>query len=230
MSIASDVQTLAPGEIIDLFELDSTAIAGGSVVRWCNYVNEKGTDVVWGGDTYTRLPIEAEGFSRSGDSKQPRPKVRVSNIGGIVGSLANDLEQLAGAKLTRHRTFVKYLDATNFVSGNASADPNAAFADEVWYVDRKASENPVFIEFELASALDLTGVKLPRRVVNRNTCPWAYRGAECGYTGDPVADINDQPTTDSDEDVCGKRVNSCQLRFGIDSELPFGAFPGVGRN
>ena len=30
------------------------------------------------------------------------------------------------------------------------------------------------------------------------------------------------------EDVCGKRVASCKLRFGDNGELPFGSFPGAG--
>lgn len=30
-------------------------------------------------------------------------------------------------------------------------------------------------------------------------------------------------------DVCGKRLSSCQVRFGTDVDLPFGSFPGVGQ-
>lgn len=30
------------------------------------------------------------------------------------------------------------------------------------------------------------------------------------------------------DDVCGKRVDSCKIRFGQYAELPFGSFPGVG--
>jgi phage-related protein len=28
--------------------------------------------------------------------------------------------------------------------------------------------------------------------------------------------------------VCGKRVESCKLRFGATAELPFGSYPGAG--
>jgi phage-related protein len=30
------------------------------------------------------------------------------------------------------------------------------------------------------------------------------------------------------QDVCGKRVDSCKLRFGQNAELPFGGYPGIG--
>jgi len=118
-----------------------------------------GADIVWQGNTYTRLPIEANGFTKSGRGTQPRPTLKASNVAGTLGALVRDNEDLVGSKFTRRRTFVKYLDAANFSGGNASADPNVYFADEIWYVDRKASENGIFIEFELASAMDLTNVK-----------------------------------------------------------------------
>jgi phage-related protein len=92
---------------------------------------------------------------------------------------------LGGAKVVRIRTLKKYLD------GQAGADPHAKFPDEIWYVDRKSNENRAVVEFELASKFDLVGVMLPRRQIIANVCQWKYRSAECGYTGPPVADAND---------------------------------------
>lgn len=40
-------------------------------------------------------------------------------------------------------------------------------------------------------------------------------------------DENDTPVTSADHDVCGKRLTSCQLRFGSKGYLPFGGFPGL---
>ena len=82
------------------------------------------------------------------------------------------------------------------------------------------------VEFELAVAFDVQGVQLPRRQIIRNSCPWKYRGDGCGYAGGPVADANDNPTTDAARDVCGKRLTSCKMRFGVAGWPPFGAFPG----
>lgn len=225
--ISADIQKLAPGSLVDLFELDATNI-GGEVIRWHNGVNGLGNDVVWQGNTYSRFPVQASGFAKNGKGALPRPVIRVANISGLVGALVRELDDLAGAKVTRRRTFAKYLDAVNFAAGNPMADPNVGFPDEVWFVDRKVSESGVFVEFELSSAFDVAGVKLPRRQCIQNTCTWLYRGAECGYAGGPVADRTDTPTTDPAQDRCSKRLTGCRLRFGENAELPYGAFPGVG--
>jgi lambda family phage minor tail protein L len=226
--IESDVQKLNPGALVDLFELDPTAI-GGTVVRWHAGVNGLGNDIVWQGHAYSRFPVEASGFLRTGKGTMPRPTIKVANVSGLIGALVRDLEDLLGSKVTRRRTFVKYLDAVNFPGGvNASADPNVGFPDEVWFVDRKATENGVFIEFELAAAFDVAGVMLPRRQAIQNVCTWRYRSAECGYAGGAVADQNDVATSDLSSDQCGKRLGSCKMRFGAFAELPAGLFPGVG--
>lgn len=226
--IESDVQSLNPGQIVDLFELDATAL-GGDVLRWHNGVNMLGADIVWQGNSYTRIPVEASGFARSGKGSLPRPTLKVANVSGLIGALARGLNDLVGAKVTRLRTFAKYLDAVNFPGGiNPQADPNVGFPNEVWFVDRKATENGIYIEFELAAAFDVQGVRLPRRQCIQNVCTWGYRSAECGYSGGPVADKYDTPTTNAALDQCGKRLASCKLRFGQYAELPAGMFPGVG--
>jgi len=226
--IESDIQKLDPGATVEMFVLDATAI-GGDVIRWHSGVGYAGNDLVWAGDVYTRFPVEASGFEKNTKGALPQPKIKVANILGLIGALARGLDDLRGAKVIRKRTFTKYLDAVNFPDGvNPQADPNCGFQDEVWFVDRKSGENGIFVEFVLSSAFDVRGVKLPRRQCIQNTCPSIYRGAECGYTGDPVADKNDQPTTDPTKDSCGKRLVSCKLRFGQFAELPFGGFPGVG--
>ena len=82
-------------------------------------------------------------------------------------------------------------------------------------------------QYALASAMDVQGVQLPRRQIIANYCPWRYRGAECGYTGPPVADEFDIITTDAARDKCGKRLQSCKLRFGEHGQLSFGGFPAA---
>lgn len=221
------VQSLSPGTLLEFYELDLEPL-GGSKLRWHNGVNELGQDVTWQGVVYTRYPVEAEGFEKSGQGALPRPKLRVANITGLVGLLNSEYEDMVGAKLTRRRTFLRYIDAVNFAEGNPSADPNVGFPDEIWFIDRKASQNSILVEYELSAAFDVSGVQLPRRQCIQNVCLWRYRSAECSYTGPAVADINDQPVTLLEDDVCGKRLNSCRLRFGNYAELPYGGFPGVG--
>ena len=228
MTIASDLQKLAPGSLVELFELDPTTL-GGEVVRFHSGQNALLSSVVWQGETYVPFPVEASGFELSGRGTLPQPKLRVANTSGLISALCLELDDLVGATLTRRRTLVKYLDAVNFSGGvNPTADPTQALPDEIWTINRKADENKVYVDFELASAFDVAGIKLPRRQVIANVCPWQYRGGECGYAGGAVATINDVATSLTADDQCGKRLSSCKLRFGAFAELPYGGFPGAG--
>lgn len=227
--IAEDLQSLTPGNMVVLYELDLTVIGGTDTLYFHPGVNALGANVVWDGQTYSRFPIEASGFERSGSGSLPRPRMTVANLDGLMGQAARELGGLEGAKLTRTRTFLKYLDAVNFEGGvNPHADPSQYIERDVWYVARKVSDNRIMLEYELAANFDLAGIKLPRRQVIQNVCPWRYRSAECSYNGAPVADIRDAPVSTMAEDRCGKRLSSCKLRFGANNPLPFGGFPGAG--
>jgi len=228
MSVAADIQLADPGALVTLYRIDPRLEGTVPVYITPHGPNDLGGDILWAGQAYTRFPIEAAGFEKTGQGKPPRPTLRVANILGIVGAAAIDMQDLVGARVTRTRTFVKYLDSANFAGGNPQADPNQFLDREIWIVDRKAQENKVMVEWELSTAYDVAGVKLPRRQYIQNLCPWPYRGPDCGYTGGPVADVNDQPTTDPAQDACGKRLASCKLRWGATAELPFGGFPAVG--
>lgn len=225
MTIREDIQKLEPGAIVEMFDVH----VGVDVFRFHSGTNQLGGDLVWQGNEYLRFPIEADGFEWKGSGTLPRPKLRVANVTGLVGALVRENNDLVGCKVVRRRTFARYLDAVNFPGGvNPAADPNAAFPDEVYFIDRKATENAVVLEFELAAAMDVHGVLLPRRQVIQNVCTWRYRSAECGYAGGAVADINDAATASMAADQCGKRLASCKLRFGDYAELPFGGFPAAG--
>ena len=390
-TIAAEIQSLSPTAIIEMFVLDATSMPGGVVHRFHAGTNKLTQPLVWQGVTYSPLPIEAEGFDLSGKGVLPRPKIRVANVNGMFSAEVMAFDDLVGCKVTRKRTFARYLDAANFpplrnlatttdytastwsnifsanasittgvadpfggntavrlrvgdgVSGhlaagnaalrltsqgisvaagetcyfsfycravslpasianmdasdgnpqtnyksqlvqnqwvrvvasrvataartinfldlwsdnaqacilefagvqfekgaltdyqpvgiywtaNQEADPNQHFPDDLWYVERKVSENRYIIEWELASAFDLQGVMLPGRQIIQNSCAWKYRSAECGYTGTNYFDANDVATTLAG-DFCAKRLSSCRARFR-NNTLPFGGFPGVVR-
>lgn len=212
---------------VELWDLDVTPL-GGPLLRLCNQTNELGQPVVWQGNTYNPMPIEAQGFERRTNGSFPRPSVRVSNVFGTLGALIRDYDNLRGAKLLRRRTVAAYLDAVNFASGNPTADPLAEYAPELWLVDQCTGRNRLTISWTLRNPLDVDGVMLPARTVQQNYCPWAYRSSDCGYTGGAVAKIDDSATTVLLEDRCSKRLSGCKLRFP-NQALPFGGFPGVGR-
>lgn len=228
MSIAEIVQELSPGTIINLVEVDLTEL-GDSIYRFHNGTNELNASVTWQGNVYTQFPIELTGFETSTQGALARPTLKIANVSGLIVPLLKGFDDLIGGKITRKRTMLKYLDAVNFDGGvNLTADPAVYFSDDIYFIDRKVAANKVFVEFELVSSLDLNGIKLPRRQIIQNSCTWIYRSGECTYAGDPVADSNDNTTNDADFDVCGKRLKSCQLRFGTSSILPYGGFPGAG--
>ena len=227
-AITSEIQKLAPSAVIELFVLDLSFFNEG-VVRFHAGTNELRRQVVWQGNNYEPFPIQAEGFEFNGNGQVPRPKLKVANVTGSITALILSYQDLVGAKVTRKRTLLKYLDAVNFVSGaNPTADPSAEFADDVYFIDRKSRETRDVVEFELAAAFDLEGVSLPRRQIVQNVCPWLYRGSECGYTGTAYFNANDETVSSRAQDACGKRLVSCQKRFGANAELPFGGFPAAG--
>ena len=227
-SITTEIQRLAPSAVIELFVLDLSLFNEG-VVRFHAGTNELRRQVVWQGNSYEPFPIQAEGFEFNGNGQVPRPKLKVANVTGSITALILSYQDLVGAKIIRKRTLVKYLDGVNFASGsNQSADPSAEFADDVYYIDRKSRETRDVVEFELAASFDLEGVALPRRQIVQNVCPWGYRSAECGYTGTAYFNANDVSVSLKSQDACGKRLSSCQRRFGSNAELPFGGFPAAG--
>lgn len=226
MGIKRDISQLEPKELVEMFVFDPRSInAGFPVLRWHPGTKVSGLPIVWQGQEYQPFPIEAEDFEYTGGGKLPRPKLRASNIGGQLGALIRTMNDGLGAMITRKRTFGKFLDAANFVGGNPNADPDQHMPDEIFYLARKASENPIFVEFELALPFDVAGLRIPRRQVIAGTCQWVYRSAECSYAGPPVQDIDGSPTSDPALDACRKTLDACRARFGQRGVLRTSAFP-----
>ncbi len=227
MSIpVSDLQAVAPSAIIELFvlELNTTLHGVNDAYRFHSGANLNANgEVVWAGNAYLRFPIEADGFEYNGQGQLPRPKLRASNIMGTITALLLSLpEGLNGAKVSRVRTLARYLDAVNFpgnVNPYGTPDPTAEFPREIYYVDRKSVETRDVVEFELASAFDLQGIRAPKRQCIANICQWVYRSAECSYTAPGYYDANDLPVASAAADVCGKRLSSCEARFDLFTRI-----------
>ncbi|WP_375745372.1 phage minor tail protein L [Corallococcus interemptor] len=228
MRIASDIQRLDAGALVELFVLDATNLPGGGVSHFHARTNGLRGPVVWQGMAYEPWAIQVKGFDESGMGRMPLPTLTLANVAGTIDAMARDLNDLLGARVLRKRTFARYLDVLNFPGGvNPTASPLDAFPDDEFVVDQKTVENKHVIEFSLAAKCDLDGVRMPLRIITQ-MCPWEYRGEGCGYAGPPVAKVNDTPTASATEDCCGKRLTSCKLRFGEKNVLPFCGFPAVG--
>lgn len=236
----SELQKIAPSSIIELFELQLiTALHGSSTIYRFHAGSNMASngELVWNSNSYQRFPIEVEGFEYTGTGSLPRPKIKVSNILGTVTTILATVNSttsgndLTGATLTRIRTMARYIDGANFTGGTnpyGTPDPSAEFPREIYKVARKSAENRQIVEFELAAAFDLVGVRAPKRQCIANICQWVYRSAECSYAGTNYFDANDAAVASAASDVCGKRLTSCKLRFGATAELPYGSFPGIG--
>ena len=241
--------------IVELFDFELNAVQHETTIvyRFTNTKNELGNDIVWQGNTYTAIPIEATGYEATGKGSLPRPSISVANLLGtfttIIALLPDGLE---GCKVTRTRTLAKYLDAVNFgapsnfgsaspftgtysstgslvqvgitgtnpgfkigdmilfdgTSGtnlldgrhelysvsqsgntyylffnvstggsqsqesctvklqNEDPDPTSYFRPrDIYFIDRKSMENRDVVSYEMCSAFDLAGVRLPKRQI-----------------------------------------------------------------
>ena len=129
----SELQETNPSAIIDLYELE--LVEGlhyptgnpdnvDTIYRWHSGVaqNSQG-QLIFNGNTYSQMPIEAEGFDFKGSSQKsslPRPTLRISNLLSTVSSILADVNSitpnndLIGAKVTKFRTMAKFISASNF--------------------------------------------------------------------------------------------------------------------
>ena len=244
----AELQKPNPSAIIELFEvaLNQAQHGATTVYRFHAGTNEanKG-DVVWDGNSYLKMPLEAEGFEYTGKGQIPRPTIKVSNLLGTLTSIIHSLPYgLEGAKVTRIRTMARFLDAANFDGGTnpyGTPDPTQKLPDEIYFIDRLKGENRDIVEFELAAAIDLQGVAAPRRQTIQNVCQWKYRTTgevyaaadyvddqyayfldafnydqvDCPYKGGIYFKADNTITTDVTLDQCGKRLSSCKKRFGF---------------
>ena len=180
--IITDLQKINPSAIIELFSLtlDSTLHGASTVYRFHNGTNlVSNGDIVWAGNSYVKMPIQAEGFAFQ-KGQLPRPKLVVSNALGTITAILLTVNQtttgndLTGATVKRIRTLARYLDAVNFSGGTnplGTPDPTAEFPQEIYKIDRKSSENREVVEFELAAVFDLAGIRAPKRQCTRTEFP-----------------------------------------------------------
>lgn len=225
--ISQEVQLLSLTAVIEMHELDATAIGGGQLLFF-NGTNELRHPLVWQGADYRPIWIKAQGFDMGTGGQLPRPNIQVANVDGVVAALLNSLDDLIGAKWIRRRTHARFLDVENFAGGNPNANPNVHYPDDIFTVERKVREDKDIIEFELSAAVDLQGLVIPKRPMIANTCTWVYRGEGCGYGGAAVAEADDTPTADLSLDDCSHTINGCGMRFGATKALPYGGFPSAG--
>ena len=231
-SVSAELANLNPSAIVTFFEIDVTNImeannisnlgveadaygviqdVQGNILRFHNSINVFNSFLKWQGFTYYPAPIQGEGFETSSRGTLPTPTLTIVTQGSqkdLMGLLRHQIRKfgdVVGAKVTRIRTFAKYLDVDNFLAvdaeGNISPtasedmatenlgeipagfepDPYAELPRDVYYIERKESENKSILRYQLSSNLDLEGIRIPKRMILANRCMFDYRGPGCWY-------------------------------------------------
>lgn len=230
----NDLKTPNLDTIIDLYIVDATNLGADDVARFCSSTISNSA-IIFNNKPYFPIPIDVKGFERSAAGELARPVVKVGNVAQTISGLVILYNDLVGAKFTRIRTFKKYLD--NF----STADPTKIFAEEIYIIQQKKSQNKLFIEFQLTSILDQEGEKLPGRICVSEYCSLVYRKYDtktnnfiysrhspCPYQGTTYYTKSAEETTDPALDVCGKKMKDCEARFK-QNVLPGTFFPGLRR-
>jgi lambda family phage minor tail protein L len=177
------------------------------------------------------LPVEFDGLEMSSTGQLARPKIRVGNVNKDFLALIRTSNQLLGSTVKRRRTFAKYLD------NGTDPSSDAIFPEDIYVIERLTKMDKSMIEWELKAEIDLENVFLPKRQVldlcshiyrSWNETAFDYTNATCPYTGTNYFDLEDTICLNS-EDICSKKLNACQLRFGTNAQLPYRGFPGVGK-
>ena len=219
-SLVFELNNLTPSAIITLFEIDLTSVLDAksipdlsegkvqsgfnqatpdNTLRFHNNIKVFDSTIIWQGNTYIPAPIQATGFENSSRGTLPTPILSISSQSetgtdqlALLRYEILKLGDIIGAKVTRRRTFAKYLDWDNFQAAVSESrlaelpdgyepDPNAELPRDIYFIERKTSENKNTIQYQLSSVLDLEGIKIPRRTVISDKCNWNYRGPGCWY-------------------------------------------------
>ncbi len=293
-SLVFELNNLTPSAIITLFEIDLTSVLDAksipdlssaktqtgfnqatpdNTLRFHNNIKVFNSTIIWQGNTYIPAPIQATGFENSSRGTLPTPILSISSQSetgtdqlALLRYEILKLGDIIGAKVTRRRTFAKYLDWDNFQVATAESrlaelpdgyepDPNAELPRDIYFIERKTTENKNTIQYQLSSILDLEGIKIPRRTIISDKCNWHYRGPGCWYqhregTEDPIpilekadlrtGDINlptDAPpvANDKDERIAGlldtdqRTVNSAGIgEWNPDAKSSLSLVDGAG--
>lgn len=235
-NLATESQKLNPSGMVSLFTLDTTSIGG---IIYCFTMGSiAGAPVVYRGVSYQPIDIELKGMQASGTGSLARPELVLANTDGLIQAIVNTWGDLNGCKVTRIRTYTRFLD------GMPEADPNAFYGVDKFVIDRKSTDTPEEISWELSAAIDQEGAYIGRDII-RDTCMWRYRRwdavlgvfdnskALCPYVGTIYFDANNAVVTNPALDVPSRGLTCCKKRFDPDNTgqpLPFGGFPGVSRS
>ena len=150
---------------------------------------------------YFAVPISIDGVEINGAGASPRPSLKVANIPTLIRSISNNEdgtddeetlysilvdeglsknEDLLNTRIEYRRTLLS--NTYSSTDSNPSSSP-VEFPSHIYVIDRVASEDNILVDFELASPIDVEGVKVPGRIVIGRYCVWRYQGGTLNNEG-----------------------------------------------
>ena len=135
--IITDLQSINPSAVIELFELTTDATLHGSTQTYRFHAGSNlnlNGKLVFGGNEYLRFPVTAEGFAYQ-RGQIPRPSISVSNALGTITAILLNVNavttgnDLTGATVKRIRTSARYIDAVNFPVTTTTSTTTTTIAD-----------------------------------------------------------------------------------------------------
>lgn len=151
--INTHIHELDPSSPIYLYEIDlndiqpvtinfgENSVFSDGVIRIHNDYNlfnvNRGV-IIWKGKFYYPFPIFGEGFDITSNGSLPTPKIKFSSqfledqynsFYKYIRMQMNELKDIVGAKVTRRKTFLRYLAGSNFVGG---INPFNEYDDAPW--------------------------------------------------------------------------------------------------
>ncbi len=229
MSIRSHIQSTRLGARVTLYRIDLSGF--GLQDFFLTGGPDGGHKVSFGGQEYDPWPVRADGFEIT-TGKLPTPTLTLANVDGILDPIVEQNNDLVGARVTRLRTYSRYLDDGEEPNGDAYLVP------DVYEITALEGHDHESVSWRLGALIDQEGVTLPGRQCVRDYCDhvvrvwngaaFEYGEATCPYVGQPM-DENGEPCAPADEVFSKRLVTCCQARFGATAVLPFRGFPGVAR-
>lgn len=242
--------SLTPDAVVDMYEIDFSNLQANfemlkdlyginlgadTVYRFCPMKNSS-NPIYWQGNAYQPMPVTMDSFEAQSDGRLPRPRMSIANPEGIFSKIVRSNQDFSNCKVTRKRTFVRFLDDENFQNRNLNdagrnpfgeSDPDSHYPDDIYYINKKTSENKDSITFELVSALELEDSGIPARTVLSSFCSWNYRcSVGCGYKGLAIENKEGKDLTSYPSVIYQNGVSDIDewLRFGKNGseQLPSG--------
>lgn len=176
---------------------------------------------------YIAFPLDISGIETKSSGSPSRPSLTMANIPVLTRSIGNNedgdsdeetlLDILENAGISNNEdllgtTIVIRSTLLSKTYSSTDSDPSTApieFPSQKYVLDRISAESNLFVEFELASPMDIEGVTIPSRTVIGRYCPWRYQGHHLAKEGGCVWPLDSNGRFfDENDNIITKTISS----------------------